>query len=88
MLFWKDFVIINLAASFIVMVWFTIGGIKDCRDMLSRLKTMVRDHSDDGTVKEEISKNEEVSKDEVSKNEAPKNEMTLQSEDVSEKVKN
>ncbi|MDP4174547.1 MAG: sodium:solute symporter [Bacteroidota bacterium] len=77
MLFWKDFVIINLAASFIVMVWFTIGGIKDCRDMLSRLKTMVRDHSDDGTVKEEISNKEEVSKDE----------LTLQPENISEKVR-
>lgn len=50
MSFWKYFVIINLVASIIVIVWFTLGGIKDFKDMLLRLKTMVRDHSDDGSV--------------------------------------
>lgn len=48
--FWKYFVLINLAASLIVIVWFTIGGVKDFADMLNRLKTMVRNHKDDGTV--------------------------------------
>jgi len=55
MSFWKIFVIINLAASFIVIVWFTLGGIKDFKEMLHRLKTMVRNHHDDGTVQKEIS---------------------------------
>jgi solute:Na+ symporter, SSS family len=48
--FWKYFVLINLTASIIVIVWFTIGGVKDFADMLNRLKTMVRNHKDDGTV--------------------------------------
>lgn len=53
MAFWKYFVFINLAVSFFVIIWFAIGGIKDFKDMLHRLKTMVRDHNDDGTVKQE-----------------------------------
>ncbi len=53
MSFWKNFILINLSASFLVIVWFTIGGIKDFREMLHRLKTMVRDHKDDGTVQKE-----------------------------------
>ncbi len=55
MSFWKYFVIINLIASIVVIIWFTLGGIKDFKDMLQRLKTMVRDHNDDGTVKKENS---------------------------------
>jgi solute:Na+ symporter, SSS family len=54
MSFWKTFVTINLAASIIVIIWFAIGGIKDFKEMLHKLKTMVRDHKDDGTVKQEI----------------------------------
>lgn len=49
--FWEIYVYINLVVSIIVIVWFTIGGIKDFKDLLYRLKTMVRDHSDDGSVK-------------------------------------
>ena len=48
--FWKVFVIINLIASIVVIIWFTLGGIKDFKEMIQRLKTMVRDHKDDGTV--------------------------------------
>jgi len=51
MAFWKIFVTINLAASFLIIIWFAIGGIKDFKEMLYRLKTMVRDHHDDGSVK-------------------------------------
>lgn len=51
MAFWKIFVTINLAASFLIIIWFAIGGIKDFKEMLHRLKTMVRDHHDDGSVK-------------------------------------
>ncbi|MBU0475330.1 MAG: sodium:solute symporter [Bacteroidetes bacterium] len=51
--FWKVFVYMNLFASLIIVIWFTYGGITDLKDMLIRLKTMVRDHSDDGTVKYE-----------------------------------
>jgi SSS family solute:Na+ symporter len=49
--FWETFVYINLAASIIVVIWFTIGGLKDFKDMVHRLKTMERDHLDDGTVR-------------------------------------
>jgi SSS family solute:Na+ symporter len=54
MQFWKTFVWIYLAASIIIIIWFTIGGIRDFKDMLHRLKTMIRDHNDDGTVRKEI----------------------------------
>jgi SSS family solute:Na+ symporter len=55
MTFWKYFIIMNLSASFLVIIWFTVGGIKDFKDMLHRLKHMVRDHSDDGSVKKDYS---------------------------------
>ncbi|MDE3057780.1 MAG: sodium:solute symporter [Bacteroidota bacterium] len=51
MTFWKAFVLIYLAASIVIMIWFTLGGIRDFRDMMQRLKVMTRDHTDDGTVK-------------------------------------
>lgn len=56
MKFWEIFVIINLAASIIIVVWFTIGGIKDFKDMVQRLTHMIRDHSDDGTVRKDEDK--------------------------------
>jgi solute:Na+ symporter, SSS family len=48
--FWKVFVIIQIIVSVIVIVWFAVGGLRDLRDMLQRLKTMVRNHKDDGFV--------------------------------------
>jgi solute:Na+ symporter, SSS family len=54
MSFWKTFVLINLIASFIVIVWFTIGGVKDFKEMMFRLTHLVRDHSDDGSVAAEV----------------------------------
>lgn len=54
MKFWEIFVIVNLIASVIVIIWFTLGGIKDFREMLHRLKTMVRNHKDDGTVIKDV----------------------------------
>lgn len=56
--FWKTFVLINLSVSSIVIVWFTIGGVKDFRDMMQRLKTMVRNHNDDGSVRNNILRDE------------------------------
>ncbi|HLP17649.1 MAG TPA: sodium:solute symporter [Bacteroidota bacterium] len=56
MAFWKSFVTINLVASLFIIIWFTIGGLRDFKDMLHRLKTMVRDHRDDGTVRHEVPK--------------------------------
>ena len=48
--FWKTFILINVVASVAVIIWFLIGGLRDLKDMLHRLKTMVRDHRDDGFV--------------------------------------
>ncbi len=53
MTFWKNYIMISLVASAIIIIWFTIGGIRDFKDMLRRLKTLVRDHKDDGTVRYE-----------------------------------
>ena len=53
MKFWYGYVIVLLIISAIVTVWFTIGGVKDIRKMLDRLKTMERDASDDGQIQEE-----------------------------------
>jgi SSS family solute:Na+ symporter len=58
MQFWKTFVWIYLSASIIIIVWFTVGGIRDFKDMLHRLKTTIRDHNDDGTVHKETIKEE------------------------------
>jgi len=48
--FWKVFVIIQIVVSIIVIIWFAIGGMRDLRDMLQRLRTMVRNDRDDGFV--------------------------------------
>jgi SSS family solute:Na+ symporter len=50
MKFWYIYLAFNIAVSIIVVFWFTIGGFKDLRAMFRRLKTMRRDHRDDGTV--------------------------------------
>lgn len=54
MKFWYIFLIIYVVMSIGVIVWFSYGGFKDIRDMLSRLKTMVRDDQDNGTVFHEV----------------------------------
>ena len=48
--FWKVYVLVLLALSVVVIVWFTIGGLKDLRKMTAALKSMQRDHEDDGQV--------------------------------------
>jgi solute:Na+ symporter, SSS family len=58
MTFWKTFVLINLVASILITIWFTIGGIKDFKDMIYRLKHMVRDHTDDGSVRKDSNEDE------------------------------
>jgi len=49
--FWYIFLAINFLIVVAVVVWFTIGGIKDVKYMLHTLSTSTRDHSDDGSVK-------------------------------------
>lgn len=51
MSFWRYYVIINLIVSVIIICWFSIGGLHDFRDMMKRLKSMIRDHLDNGTVR-------------------------------------
>jgi len=50
MSFWRVFIMINIVVSAGVILWFGIGGTRDLRDMLQRLRTMARDHTDDGSV--------------------------------------
>lgn len=50
MSFWQAFIMINIVVSALVILWFAIGGTRDLRDMLHRLRTMARDDRDDGSV--------------------------------------
>jgi hypothetical protein len=50
MAFWKAYTSIYLAASVVVILWFSAGGLRDLRRMIAALKTMTRDHGDDGFV--------------------------------------
>jgi SSS family solute:Na+ symporter len=50
MQFWEVYIWIYLAVSILVIIWFTIGGIANIREMISALKTMKRDHADSGYV--------------------------------------
>ena len=50
MSFWRTFILINIGVSMFVILWFAVGGLRDLKDMLHRLKTMVRDDKDDGFV--------------------------------------
>ncbi len=56
MTFWRYYVIINLIVSFVIIIWFTFGGLSDFKDMMNRLKNMVRDHLDNGTVRNHFHK--------------------------------
>ena len=48
--FWMIYTYIFLTASIIVTIWFTIGGIKNLREMIFALRHNIRDHSDSGFV--------------------------------------
>ncbi|MCJ7682281.1 MAG: sodium:solute symporter, partial [Candidatus Aminicenantes bacterium] len=48
--YWKIYVLIYALVSALVMIWFTIGGIKDMRKMFRQLAVMGRDDGDDGFV--------------------------------------
>jgi solute:Na+ symporter, SSS family len=53
MTFWHVFILVNTVVSVLVIVWFTIGGTRDLKEMLKRLATATRNHQDDGFVKKE-----------------------------------
>jgi SSS family solute:Na+ symporter len=48
--FWKTYTMIMLAISVLVIVWFSVGGIINLREMIATLKVMKRDHGDQGFV--------------------------------------
>ncbi len=50
--FWQIYLWIGVVISGIVTIWFAIGGWKDVKFMLNKLKTMIRDKNDDGSVTE------------------------------------
>ena len=54
MAFWKNYIYIHILFSLVIIFWFTIGGFKDLKTMVSRLKIEQRDHQDDGWVSEEV----------------------------------
>jgi SSS family solute:Na+ symporter len=48
--FWYVYLWINAIIAVIVVIWFSIGGIRDLRSMFKSLSTMERDHQDSGFV--------------------------------------
>ena len=48
--FWRIYLLIHVALAVIVVFWFATGGLRDLRDMISRLRTMKRDDTDDGFI--------------------------------------
>ena len=52
MKFWYVYLTIFVVAAIFVVVWFTLGGLKDIKFMFNRLRTMERDENDDGRVVE------------------------------------
>ena len=53
MIYWKYYIYIHMIVSVIIIVWFTIGGFRDLKQMVSALQSENRDHGDDGWVKSE-----------------------------------
>ena len=50
MLYWKYQIYINIVFSFIIIIWFTIGGFFDIKKMFISLDSDKRDHGDSGWV--------------------------------------
>lgn len=50
MKFWYWYLGINIAMAVVVVVWFTIGGVRDMKALFQRLGTQQRDDKDDGFV--------------------------------------
>jgi len=48
--FWQFYVAVQTVAAALVIVWFTIGGVRDIRQMLTSLARARRDDTDDGWV--------------------------------------
>jgi len=50
MRFWRIYLLIHISLAVVSIIWFTIGGLKDMKDMIIRLRTAKRDDSDDGFI--------------------------------------
>ena len=50
MVYWKYQLYINIIFSFIIIIWFTIGGFFDIKKMFKSLNSSKRDHGDSGFV--------------------------------------
>ena len=50
MIYWKYQVYINVVFSFVIIIWFSIGGFIDIKKMFSSLSSTQRDHQDSGWV--------------------------------------
>ncbi len=48
--FWKTYIFINAGISVAVLIWFTLGGFRNLKEMISKLRSMKRDTSDSGYV--------------------------------------
>ncbi len=48
--FWRGYLLVYLALSVPGIFWFTVGGVRDIRDLLVHLQTAKRDPTDDGRV--------------------------------------
>jgi len=48
--FWYYYSILMISGGAILTVWFTIGGMKDYRELMHNLATIERHDEDDGTV--------------------------------------
>lgn len=48
--FWKIYLYIQIGLSIFVIFWFSVGGVRDIRAMLRRLKMLNRDPNDDGQI--------------------------------------
>jgi SSS family solute:Na+ symporter len=50
---WHVVVWASVALSVVITIWFTVGGLRDLRDMFRTLRTAKRVDADDGTVYDE-----------------------------------
>lgn len=50
--YWKWTLLLNMGLGFCTVVWFSLGGLADVRDIMRRLSRLQRDDADDGRVEE------------------------------------
>ena len=58
--FWRTWIWMNLIIGIPATVWFTVGGIRDIREVFKRLRTIKRHIDDDGWVRPQDKVVEEV----------------------------